>query len=232
LSNYVLIVDDNSSDQKLAKLLVESEGYVAILASDAHYAIDKLEDFDFKLFVIDIQMPHITGLDLLKRLKRMENVKNIPVLIMSGRNTTDDVRKAIDLGAADYVIKPIDPAVFSAKLAQILKNRRSEWTEYPIDDSHKSGFINEACEILTINEIGATVKYPTEIKPGSTKAIGGKLFDEIGIGTNMGRCYECRKINDDFFIAKFSFVGLKEEDRKKLRLYCRQTWKTHQIKAS
>ena len=95
MGNYVLVVDDNPSDQKMAKLLIEKEGFIAILASDAHEAIDKLDEVDFKLFVIDIQMPKISGLDLLKRLKRMNSYKDIPALIMSGRNSPEDVKRAI-----------------------------------------------------------------------------------------------------------------------------------------
>lgn len=222
MNNYVLVVDDNPSDQKLAKLLIESEGFISVLASDALGALDKLEEYEFKLFVVDIQMPQISGLELLKRLKRIEKVKEIPVLIMSGRNTVNDVKKAISLGACDYVIKPIDPAIFSAKLALILRNKKTEWAEYTIDEERKISFLQEYCEILTINEIGITLKYKHSVGLDENRSIGGILFDEIGIGVCLARCCECNEVENGFYIVKMSFIGLRDEDRRKLRLYCRQ----------
>lgn len=222
MSNYVLVVDDNPSDQKIAKLLIESEGFVAVLAPDAHVALDRLNDYEFKLFVVDIQMPEVSGLELLQRLKKIETVKDIPVLIMSGRNTADDVKKAVALGAIDYIIKPIDREVFSAKLAIHLKNRKSDWYDYPIYEENRSAFVQESCEILTFNEISLTLKYHNEIKLSESRPIGGKLLDEIGIGTNLGHCFESYKQADGTYIAKMSLLGLKEEDRVKIRQYCRK----------
>jgi CheY-like chemotaxis protein len=72
MSNYVLVVDDNSSDLKLAKLLIESEGFVAILATDAFAALEKINEYEFKLIVVDIQMPNVSGLELLKRIKKID----------------------------------------------------------------------------------------------------------------------------------------------------------------
>ncbi len=224
MSNYVLVVDDNGSDQKIAKLLVENEGFVAVLASDVPSALEKISDYEFKLFVVDIQMPEVSGLELLKKLKQMDSVKNIPVLIMSGRNTADDVKKAIALGAIDYIIKPIDRSIFSEKLAIHLKNRKSDWYEYPVIDPYKSAFIHESCEVLTINEIGTTLKYHSPMKPGEGRSVGGKIFDEIGIGTSLGRCHECHMLEDGTYLVKISFIGLKEEERTKLRKYCRQVY--------
>lgn len=224
MSNYVLIVDDNTSDQKLAKLLVEGEGFVSVVASDAHAAIDKLSDYDFKLFIVDIQMPQVSGLELLRRFKRMDAVKNIPVLIMSGRNTAEDVKKAVALGASDYVIKPIDPAVFTEKISQILKDKKSAWSEYIVGEENRPGVIHEYCDILSVNEIGMTVKYNRPIAIKDSKYLDGKIFKEIGISSCLARCYESTPIEEGFYIAKMSFVGMTEEDRKKLRLYCRKLW--------
>lgn len=227
MGNYVLVVDDNSSDRKLAKLVIEKEGFVTVMAEDAHMAIDKLSDCDYALFVVDIQMPLMSGLDLVKRLKRIDSVKNIPILIMSGRNSPDDVKKAIQLGACDYVIKPIDLAVFSDKVSQLLKNKKTEWQEYDVTTlEDASTFVHEPCEIISINEVGATMKYPPGINIASaqTKVMGGAIFEKNGIENVMARCYSVRPLEDGTKIVKVSFVGLEDEQRRKLRLYCRSLW--------
>lgn len=224
MSNYVLVVDDNSSDLKLAKLLIESEGFVAILATDAFAALEKINEYEFKLLVVDIQMPNVSGLELLKRIKKIDAMKSVPVLIMSGRNTAEDIKKAVSLGAVDYIIKPIDREVFLAKLAIHLKNRKTDWHDYPIYGEEKVASLQESCEIVTFNEISLTLKYQTPIEIGESRMISGKLLDDMGIGANLGRCFECSKQPDGLFQIKMSLLGLKEEDRVKIRQYCRKIY--------
>ena len=232
MSNYVLVVDDNPSDQKMAKLFIEKEGWVVMTAADAHAAIDMIDEHDFKLFVIDIQMPQISGLGLLRRLKKMSKAQKVPVLMMSGRNTADDVKKAIGLGAVDYVVKPIDPMIFGTKLGQILKAQKSVWKECQIkEEEMRDGHVLASCELLSISEVGATLNYSSRLEVAETVLIRSSLLSEIDVGIITGRCTECTKKNEEVFEIKITFVGLKEGKRQKIRKYC-YTHEVEEQKAS
>ena len=77
-----------------------------------------------------------------------------------------------------------------------------------------------------INEIGATFKYRTAMEIGEFRLISGAIFSEMNIETFSSRCYECRATKDEKFLIKVLFVGLKDEERKKIRLFCRNLWVT------
>ena len=101
----ILIVDDDMINRKLLNVLLKKNGYNTIEAENGMEALNIIKNEPIDMVLLDIIMPVMDGIDLLKILKADDEYKNIPVAIL----TTDDTRKteALKLGACNVLIKPI-----------------------------------------------------------------------------------------------------------------------------
>lgn len=120
----VLIVDDNEMNRDMLCRRLAREGYDVSSAADGTQALDACEKNDFDLIVLDIMMPGISGLDVLKTLRKQHTVMDLPVIMATAKNQSEDVVEALQLGANDYVTKPIDFPVLLARVRTQMNLRR------------------------------------------------------------------------------------------------------------
>ncbi len=115
MKKHILIVDDEQTIRELCKELLVEEGYDVTLAVDGQDALDKM-DFDvFDLFLIDMAMPRIGGLELMKMIKQKQPLA--VVVILTGFSSIDGAVKAVHAGAFQYLSKPIN----SEELFEVVK---------------------------------------------------------------------------------------------------------------
>lgn len=116
----VLIVDDSPSVRHLTSNIIKNAGWTPIAAKDGLEALEFLQDARElpAIILTDVEMPRMDGYELLASLKRQEDLREIPVLMITSRAADKHRQKAFDLGASDYLIKPFD----DAKLIEIIKN--------------------------------------------------------------------------------------------------------------
>lgn len=98
----ILVIEDNELNLKLMKDILSSQGYDVDTAGDGKEGLDKAEDNDYDLILLDIQMPVVSGYDFLQVYD-----KNTPVIVVSACAMENEVNKAKELGCADYISKPI-----------------------------------------------------------------------------------------------------------------------------
>jgi len=101
----VLVVDDALSTRELMKSILESEGYFVDTAVDGLDALDKLVQTKCDIIVCDIQMPRMDGFQLCSTLKQNDELKSIPVVIVTAKDKEEDKRRGIEVGAAAYILK-------------------------------------------------------------------------------------------------------------------------------
>lgn len=101
----ILFVEDESALQKTFAKVLEKEGYTVIPALDGEvgFNLAKLKKPD--LILLDLILPKINGFEVLKKIKEDEEIKNIPVIVLTNLETMDNVEKAINLGATTYLVK-------------------------------------------------------------------------------------------------------------------------------
>lgn len=116
----ILIVDDNPTNSKLARVLLQSEGYVVRTAADANEALQVLAEFVPRLILMDLQLPGIDGLELTRRLKADPARKAIAVIALTAYAMKGDEEKARAAGCDGYITKPLDPDAFLSTLASHL----------------------------------------------------------------------------------------------------------------
>ena len=117
-----LIVDDFSTMRRIVRGLLKEMGCNnAEEAEDGAHALQMLKQQRFDFVVSDINMPNMNGFDLLKAIKADENLKHLPVLMVTAEARKEDIVLAAQSGAAGYIVKPFTKATLEEKLANIFK---------------------------------------------------------------------------------------------------------------
>ncbi|MEA1922238.1 MAG: response regulator [Pseudomonadota bacterium] len=108
LSRKVLIVDDNKLNLKLIDLILRRNGYKTSLVLDSRTVLSVAGSFAPGLILLDIDMPGLSGLEVCRQLKESEELKDIPVIFVTGNTDEDIIKQAFAAGGHDYVRKPVN----------------------------------------------------------------------------------------------------------------------------
>jgi type IV pilus assembly protein PilB len=119
-AGVILVTEDSKDTQSLLKLLLEKRGYRVVVAGDGVEALVRLGQESFDLILSDVEMPHMDGFRLMEVLAQKE-IKT-PVIFVTAWNLEEAEAKALSLGAADYIPKPIKKDVLLSRIARILKS--------------------------------------------------------------------------------------------------------------
>lgn len=104
---FVLIVDDIPINVTLIEKMLKPFHFVIEKANDGQTALDIVADNKPDLILLDLMMPGINGYDVIKQLRAKEETKQLPIIVISALNSNEDVVKGYDLGANDFLTKPI-----------------------------------------------------------------------------------------------------------------------------
>jgi diguanylate cyclase (GGDEF)-like protein/PAS domain S-box-containing protein len=122
----LLIVDDNELNRDMLARRLARKGYETVLVDSARQLPQRVKEDAIDLVLLDIEMPEISGLEALKILRETYSPIELPIIMVTAKNQSDDVVKALDLGANDYVTKPIDFAVALARIGTQLSHKRAQ----------------------------------------------------------------------------------------------------------
>lgn len=120
----VLVVDDDRLVVELITTRLGIAGYHTICAHDGVEAMEEIRRSRPHGVLLDINMPRLDGFDVLRLLRGEPALRASPVLVLTARNTSEDVRAAIALGARDYLAKPFDDTVLLTRVARLVRRRR------------------------------------------------------------------------------------------------------------
>ncbi len=115
----LLVVEDESRIADFLRRGLESAGYAVDVAGDAAKALDHVHGAEYDLVILDLMLPDMDGLDLLKKIRNRKT--SPPVLILSARDAVDDRVKGLELGADDYLVKPFAFVEFLARVRALLR---------------------------------------------------------------------------------------------------------------
>lgn len=110
MPHKILVVDDSKTIRQQVGLALTQAGFVVIEATDGHEALDQVAQHpDFKMIVCDVNMPRMSGLELLAALKEAGKAGTPPVVMLTSEGKSDVIEKAKALGARGWVVKPVKP---------------------------------------------------------------------------------------------------------------------------
>ncbi|MEE9204939.1 MAG: response regulator transcription factor [Nitrospirales bacterium] len=115
----VLVAEDDSALADFLRKGLEAERYAVDVAKDGEEAQYMAENYDYDLVILDLNLPQIHGFEILKHLRAKK--KDLPVLVLTGRDAVGDRVKGLDLGADDYVVKPCSFSELSARVRALLR---------------------------------------------------------------------------------------------------------------
>ena len=120
----LLIVDDNKVNRLLLSRNVELLGYHASVAENGRIAMQRLRDEIFDLVLLDIEMPEMDGFEVLEAIKLDPRLRDLPVIVTSSVEGIDNIVRCIELGAEDYLPKPVNKVLLKARLTSGLDKKR------------------------------------------------------------------------------------------------------------
>jgi len=120
----ILIADDEPNQLELLAFNLVKEGFAVHRAHDGKDALEKIEDINPDLVILDWMMPGYSGIDLCRKLRERPETRGLPVIMLSARGEESDRTLGLDTGADDYLTKPFSPKELVARVKALLRRSR------------------------------------------------------------------------------------------------------------
>ena len=120
----MLVVDDNRVNRLLLTRALEQNGHHVSNAENGKVGLEMLRSKPFDVVLLDIDMPEMNGFEVLEALVQDEELRDLPVIMTSASDELDRVVKCIEMGAEDYLVKPLNPVLLRARVNASLEKKR------------------------------------------------------------------------------------------------------------
>lgn len=145
----ILVVDDDEFTAQALTYFLEEQNYAVEMAHDGEAAWDLLQAFDYDLILLDIILPKLDGISLCQRVRK--HGYQMPILLLTGKNSSHEKAVGLDAGADDYLVKPCDPEELVARVRALL--RRSNSTSMPVLEWGNLRLDPRSCEVTYNGQI-------------------------------------------------------------------------------
>ena len=115
----ILVVDDDEDIRTILRVVFESQGHEVIEATDGDAALSSVLGDEPDIVVLDVMLPSVDGYSALRRLRALSRTEGVPVVILSARAFSEDIRRGLELGADRYVTKPFAPDEFATGVIEL-----------------------------------------------------------------------------------------------------------------
>jgi len=120
-NDYILVVDDERAIRDMVGMALSQELYQFEEASDAHKAEALIKQKTPQLILLDWMMPGVTGIDFARKLRRLPETKDIPIIMLTAKTEEDNIIRGLESGADDYLTKPFSPRELMARIKALLR---------------------------------------------------------------------------------------------------------------
>lgn len=123
MSQTILVVDDSPTVVKFVSFSLKSGGYNVVTACDGMDAIEKISNLseDVDLVITDLNMPNLDGYGLIETLRKNDQHRDTPIIILSSEEGEDDRQRGIQVGATSYLVKPFKSQLLLSEVSKYLK---------------------------------------------------------------------------------------------------------------
>ncbi len=187
----LLVVDDNEMNRDMLARRLARRGYTVAVAEDGRQALAIIETQQFDLVLLDIMMPGISGLDVLQILRQRYSMAALPVIMATAKDQSEDIVAALQLGANDYITKPLDfPVVLARTQTQLsLKRAMEEIQRLAAQLELRNRFIRDTFgRYLTDEVVASLLDSPEGLQLGGEKRQVTMLLSDLrGFTSLSGR---------------------------------------------
>lgn len=174
----LLVVDDVEENREILRRRFGKLGYAVTEAVDGEAALKIIESEAFDCVLLDIMMPGIDGLEVLRRVRQTKSEAQLPVIMVTAKSASEDVVEALLMGANDYITKPVDMEVAGARVEMQLRRKRAEdaskaaYRELEQTLSGLQGAVNEAeNKAAVLSDLDSDVRGPLDGLLGAAKVL-------------------------------------------------------------
>lgn len=200
----VLIIEDEKDLRKSIVSYLSEEGYLCEIAEDYEEGIEKINEYRFDCFIIDIMLPNGTGSDLIKHIKNISLESGI--IIVSAKNSLEDKLSGLEYGADDYISKPFHLSELNARIKSLIRRRSYHkhdeviFNEIKILSDARQVFINEREITLTAKEYDLLLFFISN---------KGRVIPKDSIAEHLGNSYIYQENSFDFIYTHLSNLRKK-----------------------
>ncbi len=151
----ILVVDDEKDALEFISYNLEKKGYKVLLANNGEDAIKVAKKYLPQLIILDVMMPKLDGIQTCKALRNLPDFKNTLIVFLSARSEEFTQVTALDIGADDYITKPVKPRLLLSKIKSLLRRYQKE-----SEDSIKVGDLEINRERFTIRKADISLELP------------------------------------------------------------------------
>lgn len=216
----ILLVDDDADVRKVVKKILEKSGYNVIAVDNGLSALSELNEHHFDLLLSDASMPQYSGFDLLKTVRSKPKHQDLVIAMLTGRRELEDIKRAVELGANDYIVKPVDPQVLVAKIQRLLEHKKENPALIQLPDRVEVDFEASLQCPMKMKSIGlsgfsATSKYPLQVGQDfylNIEALNYELLPKVRIISNIPD-----PNNPQIFLLQGLFLEMDEQLKNEIR---------------
>lgn len=128
----ILVVEDEGDIRELIRYNLVKEGFNVTLAETGERALAQLKNGRPDVILLDLMLPEVSGMDICRRVRQSDELRDIPVVMLTARGEESDIVSGLELGADDYITKPFSPKVLLARIRAVL---RRQGRDQPENDS-------------------------------------------------------------------------------------------------
>jgi DNA-binding response OmpR family regulator len=121
----ILIAEDDQDIRELVVLTLQFSGFDVKSVEDGAAAVEAAKAETYDLILMDVRMPRMTGYEACRRLKEMELTQNIPIVFLSAKGQEAEIQTGLQVGAADYILKPFAPDVLIKTINDVLNREKT-----------------------------------------------------------------------------------------------------------
>jgi adenylate cyclase len=178
----LLVVDDNEANRDMLGRRLMRLGYAVTAAVDGYDALDRVAQTPFDLILLDVMMPGLDGFEVLRRLKADPAQRHVPVIVLSASDEVESAVRCIELGAEDYLPKPIDAVLLRARIGASLEKKRLRDREVlhlnQIDAERRRA--DELLHVILPGEVVAELKATNGVAPRRFEDVAVLFCDIVG----------------------------------------------------
>ncbi len=173
----ILVVDDDEANRDMLSRRLKKRGYQVDIARDGFAALEMVNNQKFDLILLDVMMPGLDGIGVLKVVRESRSPTELPVIMTTAKDKSEDVVSALSLGASDYVTKPLDfPVVLARIESQLSLKRAVDKIRVLEENLERRNRALMAANSRMLTDLKAAAKVQSAMLPRSLPALAGTTF--------------------------------------------------------
>ncbi|HET7746607.1 MAG TPA: adenylate/guanylate cyclase domain-containing protein [Vicinamibacteria bacterium] len=178
----ILVVDDNPVNRDMLSRRLQREGHFAVAVENGRQALDMVREHPFDLVLLDILMPEMNGYQVLEAMKGDDDLRHIPVIMISALDEVESVVRCLEIGAEDYLPKPFNPVILRARIGASLEKKRLRDRQVvhlrQIEEEKRRA--DELLHVILPHEIVMELKEKNEVTPRRHEDVAVLFCDIVG----------------------------------------------------